>query len=484
MESIIELCELVSPLKVRHLKLIGDNEDQAGQLYSLIKSNKVNSDEEAMEVLFPGKEYARIYLSGVKEKLSQRLMNTLLFLDQNQDTPYKKAFIGTYRLFLVYKILSFSGKRKAAKAIAQKAVKKAIKFHFLEIAVPFARELKTHYATIEPNKKQYQKYKHIQTQQSELLQKEIEVEDMFCQLALLQIKKQHKKEELQKIETFARKAENIIDQYSTYWLLYLAGNIIVIWNQMKNQHQQVTGYCNLMLKKLEALPYQVPTPAIFGFNIKQIPGYVLNKEFNQAEKVLKKCMAMYHPGQINWVKAMQFKTIMHFHKKEYKKALETTLTINTQFKNTLRDQETWQIYEAYGKILTGEKLRLHKLLNEVPKYSKDKRGMNINILIIRILEYIRRDKIGEVIDNAAALNQYAYRYLRHDQTFRSNCFIRMLLQLEKGHFNQMGVKRHTQKLLKKLKTMPLIESQQDYEVEIVPYEDLWAFLFNLLPKKP
>jgi hypothetical protein len=91
MESIIELCEMVSPLKVRHLKLIGDKEDQAGQLYDLIKNDKVKNDQEAMDQLFPDKEYARIYLNGIKEKLSQRLMNTLLFLDQNQDTPYKKS---------------------------------------------------------------------------------------------------------------------------------------------------------------------------------------------------------------------------------------------------------------------------------------------------------------------------------------------------------------------------------------------------------
>lgn len=484
MESIIELCELVSPLKVRHLKLIGDNEDQAGQLYTLIKNNRVKSDLEAMELLFPDKEYARIYLNGIKEKLSQRLMNTLLFLDQNQDTEYKKAFVSTYRLFLVYKILSFSGKRKAAKTIAQKAIKQACKFHFLEIAVPFARELKTHYATIEPNKKQFQKYRKIQIQQNQLLEKETEVEDMFCHLALLQTKKQHNPKDLQEIATYAQKAEAIINNYSTYWLLYLAGNIIVIWQQMHNHHTAVTRYCNLMLNKLEELPYQVPTPAIFGFHIKQIPGYVLNQEFEKAEKVLKKCTAMYKPGQINWVKAMQFKTIMHFHQKEYAKALETSHVINNKFKNTLRDQETWQIYEAYAKILTGEKLRLHKLLNEVPKYSKDKRGMNINILIIRILEYIRRGKIGDVIDNTAAINQYAYRYLRQDETFRSNCFIRLLLSLEKGHFNQTGVERHSNSLLEKLQSMPLPESKQDYEVEIVPYEDLWNFLINLLPKKP
>lgn len=484
MESIIELSELVSPLKVRHLKLIGDDEDQAGQLYQLVKEKRVKTDEEAMEALFPDKEYARVYLNGIKDKLSQRLMNTLLFLDQNAENDYKKNFIATYRLFLVYKILSSSRKRQAAKTIAKKAIKQAVKYHFSEIAVPFARELKLHYSTLERNRLQFKKYRKIQKEANELLHKEMEVEDMFCELALLQSKKQHKKSELRRIAEFAERAEEIVHKYHTYWLLYLAGNIIVIWHQMNNNHYAVTKACNLMLKKLESLPYEVPAPAIFGFNFKKIPGYVLNKEFKEAEKVFKKCIRMFSPGQINWIKAMQFKTIMHFHKKEYNKALEVAEMINNDYKKVLRDEETWQLYEAYAKIMTGKKLRLQKLINEVPQYSKDKRGMNTNILIIRVLEYIRRGDFGQVIDNAAALNQYAYRYLRQDETFRSNCFIRMLLSLEKGHFNQVGVKRHAGPYLEKLKSMPIKDSKQDYEVEIIPYEELWKFLFQYLPEKP
>ncbi len=484
MDSIIELCELVSPLKVRHLKLIGEDQDQAGKLYHLIKNKKVKSNEEAINYLFPNSEYGKIYLNGIKDKLSQRLMNTLLFLDQNYRTDYRKAFFITYRLFLVYKILSTSRKRKAAKEIARKAIKQAEKYHFLEITVPFARELKIYFATVEPNKSQFLKYSKILTKSTELIEKEMEVEDMFCYLALLQTKKQHKREELERIERFVKKAEEIVDKYSTYWLLYLAGNVIVIWHQMNNNHLAVTEACNRMLKKLDALPYEVPAPAIFGFNFKKIPGHIINKEFDEAEEVLKECIVLFKPGQTNWIKAMQFKAIIHFHTGEYERALEISERINTEFKNTPRDVETWQIYEAYAKIMTGSKLRLGKLLNEVPKYSKDKRGMNINILIIRTLEYIRRGKFDKVIENTDALNQYAYRYLRQDETFRSNCFIRMLLTLEKGHFNQVGVRRHSTDFIEKLNSMPIQESKQDYEVEIIPYEALWEFLFNFLPEKP
>ncbi len=484
MESIIELCEMVSPLKVRHLKLIDEEEDQAGQLYQLIKEKKVTTDEEALQALFPDKVYGKIYLNGIKDKLSQRLQNTLLFLDQHQHTDYRKAFISSYRQFLVYKILSFSRKRQAARDIAKKAVKTAAKFHFLEIAIPFARELKSHFAIIEPNKNQFKKYRELQLSCQALLEKEMEVEDMFCRLALLQTKKQHRKQELREIEGFARRAEELVKKYSTYWLLYLAGNIIVIWRQMENDHRAVTRICDLMLDKLQELPYEVPTPAIFGFTFKKIPGYIINQDFKAAEQVLEECLKMFLPGQINWGKTMQFKAIIHFHKGEYHKALEVAELIKTDFKNTLPDQETWQLYEAYGKILTGRKLRLGRLLNETPKYSKDKRGMNINILVIRVLEYSRRGKFDKVIDSAAALKQYAYRYLRQDETFRSNCFIRMLLSLEKGHFNQVGVNRHAREHLEKLQSVPIQESKQDYEVEIVPYEALWSFLIALLPKRP
>ena len=110
--------------------------------------------------------------------------------------------------------------------------------------------------------------------------------------------------------------------------------------------------------------------------------------------------------------------------------------------------------------------------------------MNINLLIIQILEYTRRKQYDKIIDRIDALKQYMHRYLRDDATYRSNCFIRMLLCLPRGHFNQVGVRRVAQPYLDKLLAKPILETNQDYEVEMVPFEDLWEFVVSLLPEKP
>ena len=53
---------------------------------------------------------------------------------------------------------------------------------------------------------------------------------------------------------------------------------------------------------------------------------------------------MYKPGQTNWVKAMQFKTIMHFHQTEYNKALKVA---EKNAKLTTRKRQTVPILHKH-----------------------------------------------------------------------------------------------------------------------------------------
>jgi hypothetical protein len=124
--------------------------------------------------------------------------------------------------------------------------------------------------------------------------------------------------------------------------------------------------------------------------------------------------------------------------------------------------------------------RISKFLNEVPVYSKDKRGLNIAILIIQFLFLLHKRRYSELIDRADALKQYCYRYLRKDDTFRSHCFIRMLLQIPRADFNRIRTERYAESYMKKLKSVPLIVSDQSIEVEVIPYDDLWEMTLELL----
>ena len=130
-----------------------------------------------------------------------------------------------------------------------------------------------------------------------------------------------------------------------------------------------------------------------------------------------------------------------------------------------------------------KKIRVNKFLNEVPIYSKDKRGTNITILILHILFLLQQGKYGVIIDRMESLKTYAHRYLRKDDTYRSNCFIKMLMQLPAADFHKQGVIRKAQKYWEKLQAVPLEVANQSAEIEIVPYEMLWEFVLESLDNR-
>jgi hypothetical protein len=107
--------------------------------------------------------------------------------------------------------------------------------------------------------------------------------------------------------------------------------------------------------------------------------------------------------------------------------------------------------------------------------------MNINILIIEILDYLRKKLYSKIIDRTAALQRYTYRYLVDDKsTYRSYQFFQIILCLEKGAFCKKDVEPLVEEHLQALKAYPLSKAQQDYELEIVPYEHLWEFMQRFL----
>ena len=106
--------------------------------------------------------------------------------------------------------------------------------------------------------------------------------------------------------------------------------------------------------------------------------------------------------------------------------------------------------------------------------------MNIPILVIQILMMIRQHKYSRAKDRIEAVKKYCSRYLRKDDTFRSNCFIKMLMQLPASSFHKAGVARRAEPYRKKLEQVPLNVANQTHEVEILPYEDLWEMVMDSL----
>jgi hypothetical protein len=124
--------------------------------------------------------------------------------------------------------------------------------------------------------------------------------------------------------------------------------------------------------------------------------------------------------------------------------------------------------------------KLGKFLNTTPVFSKDKRGINVSILLMHIAFLLQRKDYNAIIDRIDSLNQYAYRYLRKDDSFRSNCMIKMVIQMAKADFNPIRTARYTADLRKQLGHVTLAGSGENIEVEIIPFEVLWEIMTKAL----
>jgi hypothetical protein len=127
--------------------------------------------------------------------------------------------------------------------------------------------------------------------------------------------------------------------------------------------------------------------------------------------------------------------------------------------------------------------KLAKFINETSIFSKDKSGMNIAIIVIKILILIQKRRFSQLLDEVEATEQYCYRHLRGDNTKRSYYFIKMLMQIPMGQFDRSVIEPKAARYLAKLKVIPLQVANQTAEIEIIPYEDLWQFALESLEKK-
>ena len=93
---------------------------------------------------------------------------------------------------------------------------------------------------------------------------------------------------------------------------------------------------------------------------------------------------------------------------------------------------------------------------------------------------IKQKNYDQAVDRIDAIEKYISRYLRKDETYRSHCFIRMLLQIPASGFHRAGVVRNAKKFRNKLEEVNIPMTGQNYEIEIIPYEVLWEHVIESL----
>ncbi len=500
--NIYQISSFLSKQQVLALGLFNDKKSKKTtkylSFYLKIVSNEINSDDEAIEKLKYRKKSSFLKF---KERYTKKLLDYLL-LSQSGITSNNSSYDLYFKLLGLYavaRVLQLKNQTKNAVNLYEYINQKSEKPEFLDLLLFTTTFLKQHYAYIEPNKKLFQYYsekikacehnlirinyinKHYDeiSHNNIVLEKTAEFDD-FKKSTLETSNKLYK--EIAEDDTYQFK--NKVFEIQAYAL-----NI--------NEKFQESIEVSKKSIELSENHFDVVTEKTLNAYRDILAAHLRLNDFDNAQIYLSKILYLSKSINHNHFRYRSLEFTLYACTFQYNKLYELTTDILSlkklcEFKV---HQEEWNIRQAFVNILVEagkinpdiqqrsiQKFKLNRFINEVEFYSKDKRGTNISVLVIQLLHFLIRKQYDKIIDRLDALNQYTFRYLKNDETLRSNCFIKMLLKLPEAEYHPLRTERYVTKYKKKLLENPYEVSMKEIAIEIIPYEQLWDITIEILNK--
>ncbi|MBL7783415.1 MAG: hypothetical protein JNM22_19440 [Saprospiraceae bacterium] len=502
MRDLIELTNLLNTTKMKGdgmMKFIIEPNTKMERLYEALISKKVKSDEDA-KTLFGDQESAT-NLTGLKNKLKERLLDSVFLLDFKEAnfSSRQKAFYECYKKWSVAMTLLTRNAKITGIDLLERLQRHSIHFEFTELTLDIMRVLKLQYSVVEGDMEKYQDAKNKYFRYEHIWMMESKAENYYSELMIQFTNSKSTKTEVTDLaKTYYAELEGFMKECDSF-KLHLFGRMIqlTIYNSA-NDYFETARLCEDAIAFFDKKEYDSGLPLqVFYYNL--VVCYLQLREFEKGQEVIGRCEYFFTEGTFNWYKLQELFFLLAMHSGHYEEAyrLYEKITNYPRFNEQAHQiVEMWKIYEAYVQFLIriGEipdemvsekarKFRVGKFLNEVNEYIKDKRGMNISVLIAQILFNIADRDYDEAIERIDAIEKYRSRHLKEDDTFRSNCFIKMLLQIPLVNFHREAVLRKADRFHKNLLTVPLESATQMHEVEIIPYEPLWDMIIRNLELK-
>ena len=388
-----------------------------------------------------------------------------------------------------------SGSIDLGQRMLEKTIEVAIKKEFVENVIIASRRLITRFGSERYNKFKHCKYLEIQRKYINIYLWELKSQNYYFELQKTSINSLTipTKELIKKSIDYIEELDTAIDiktpnfNYNKYRIKAIYFEYIKDYNGLLSISQQAVKDITIPNYKL--------TNEIANIYIRIIVAFIQIGKFHKAIEFGRNVMPDINLGTNSWFRLNYYLSKAYIYSNDYLSAIKLILSTNKKhlkkYPNYIEIINTilgyMNLLIDFKYIIIPVKLinkmpefRLGKFLNSVPIYSMDKRGINISILLMHIAFLLQRKDYNTIIDRIDSLKQYAYRYLRRDDSFRSNCMIKMVVQMTKADFHPVRTERYTADLFKQLKSVNLAGSGENIEIEVIPFEVLWEIMLKSL----
>ncbi|MBP8074140.1 MAG: hypothetical protein KAY96_05235 [Bacteroidia bacterium] len=499
MDRLQEIIRVVGRMRLRRIEVFNETAGRYRKnlyyrLYQGIKEGTFKTDADASMALFGVEPSEKKYLM-LKSRVKNRLLNTLLFLD-NTMSRYDQAILQCNRNLVAAKALLQSGARKAGESMLITTLHQAEKFELNDVALSCLLSLR-YSAAFSGNRTDFEHYRKRFREVEAIFHAECKAEEFYQIITLPFGKSSSNQPELASTaNAFVEEIELERRKHTSFKLELVLFRLRVMAGQIGGNPDLVLEACDqteVFLSKRKHLAAKIRYGEIALY---RMTAYIQLGTFEPGLKTFNNGLQFFGDGSLNWMIFQEHFFLLCMHTAHYAKAAEVfrQATEHPRF-SSLDDvrKEKWRIFEAFLRyILNGRidaeaggvaesQFKLMKFLNEVPTYSKDKRGLNIAIIILQILFLLDRRDFDGIIARAEALKVYCSRYLKLDENYRSNCFLKMMLLMEKKGFEYEATSKIADQYFQSLKS-----SRFNYEagnlasLEIIPYEQLWSTILQKL----
>ncbi|MCB0574398.1 MAG: hypothetical protein KDC61_07520, partial [Saprospiraceae bacterium] len=440
MRDLIELASLLNKTKLKTsgiLDIILEPGSKMQQLYDAIISQKIQSDEDAQAwQLEIDDDPAK--LPNLKNKLKERMLDSVFLLDFKEPSfsDRQKAYFECYKKWAAGMILVMRNAKVSGIDALEKILRHTIRYEFTDLTCDILRVLRIHYSAAGGDLKKYESIREQLHHFQDIWQLENEVEDLYTELTIHYVNNRSTKME---VSEQAKVYYGIVKPYlerCDSFKVQLFGRLIQIFvHSSINDYATTAKLCEEAVDFFNRKDYDSGFALqIFYYNL--ITCYLRLRELEKGQVIINRCQDFVDPKSFNWFKLQELSFLLAMHTTHYDNAAQVLKKVMDN--PHLDDQssqiiEVWKIYHAYIHFLIkigrlsassatsnrNSKFKLGKFLNETPVFSKDKRGMNIPILIIQILYALVDRDYQQCIDRMEGIEKYCSRYLKQNDTFRS-----------------------------------------------------------------
>jgi hypothetical protein len=500
-----KLTQLIRRTPVAKLKATGlwgtllEPNSKMEQLCDAILNGQVKTDEEAVQLLYPGEKAGTKYYN-VKERLKEKLLHAVLWTDTRDSNPddRQSAYFECNKRWSIAMTLMNRNAKSNSVEVLEDIVKHSTRFEFTELSIHVLSSLRLYYSTVLNDSVKYHHYRNMLVKYRTIWAAENEVEDQYLSLINQFV---YNKPTRQSLSAAATEIYGSIEHYMhehRSFRVQLCGRLIQLSIYTgTNDFERIIDLSRDAIEFFGTKPYN-STLALQTFYYQQMVCYIHLEDYERGKRFKEAHSDLFEANSYNWFKWQELTYLLHMHTAKFQEAHDLSKYVQQCFANSAQPVqivEIWKLYEAYASLLiyfheTDEQKReallnsfkVTKIINDIPSFHKDKRGMNIPIIVLQLLYNLAQKNYNSVIDRIDAIEKYCSRYLNNNETFRSNCFIRMLLSIPAVSFKKAQVQQRTAKNLEMLRSKPLNMTSQSYEVEIIPYERLWEILSTQLPE--